>query len=326
MSFHRSIIVGAAAFAASFLLAVPSHLQASPRLLVDAATGEVLFAEDAGKSWHPASLTKLMTASLAFKAMREGRTSPADPVIMTASAAALPPSKLGMPAESGLRLYDAIAIMLTRSMNDVAAAIGEHVGGSEKLFIDEMNREASRLGMRGTRFGNATGLPDEHQVTTAEDLAILARHIILNYPEHLRLFGIPELDVAGRKLRNTNGLVGHFEGSDGMKTGYICSSGFNVVSTATRNGRRLIAVVLGAPDSRTREKAASKLLQAGFASAQPGKPLSSSATAPSIAANMKKWKCGKTYPDFRTDVPSLSASIAPASERPQHAASRVRRF
>jgi D-alanyl-D-alanine carboxypeptidase len=278
-----------------------------------------------------------MTANLAFKAVREGKLSGRTPVVMTAHAASTAPSKLGLKPGSGLFLDDALRIMLTRSMNDVATAIGENLSGSETAFVGEMNAEAARLGMKGTHFENASGLPDPAQVTTAEDLAILALHIIKSYPERLPLFSIPTLSVSGRTLKNTNGLIGTFAGAEGMKTGYICSSGFNLVSMAKRNGRRLVAIVLGAPNARLREKAAGRMLEYGFAHAGTGKgALHSEADAPRQATDLSGWNCGKTYPGFTPDL-NVSTAIAtsqkpaaspghPSEQAAEPMKARVRRF
>lgn len=304
MSFHRFFRPSAAAFAAFLVAAAATTTQASPRLLVDVGSGEVLFSEEASRSWHPASLTKLMTAYLAFKAIREGRASGQTPIMMTRHAAAVPPSKLGIVPGSGLRLDDALSVMLTRSMNDVATAIADNLADGEGTFVEQMNGEAARLGMKGTRFTNASGLPDRRQVSTAEDLAILALRILSDFPERRWMFGVAELSVAGRTLRNTNGLIGKFEGSDGMKTGYVCGSGFNVVSTATRNGRQLLAVVLGAPNARSRERAASAMLEYGFDRDRKREPLSSKATEPSAATDLSKFACGKTYSGFSMSLPA----------------------
>ena len=328
MSFHRFFTSSAAALAALLFLASATMPEASPRLLVDMQSGDVLFSEDAAVSWHPASLTKLMTAYLAFKAVREGRATGQTPIVMTEHAASVPPSKLGIAPGSGLRLDDALSIMLTRSMNDVATAIAENLSPSESAFVEDMNREAARLGMHGTRFTNASGLPDVRQVSTAEDLAILSIRILSEFPERRWMFGVPELSVAGRTLRNTNGLIGRFAGSDGMKTGYVCGSGFNVVSTATRNGRRLVAVVLGAPDPRTREKAAAAMLNFGFKTERPIGHISSTAAGSSDAVDMSKWGCGKTYPGFRSAMPGVADTTPPTPARAatKSASKIVRRF
>lgn len=305
MSYHMMKILGAAVSAALMTMLPALPAAASPKILVDVQTGEVLYNEDASQSWHPASLTKLMTANLAFKAVREGRMRDLTPIVMTEHAASAPPSRLGIPPGHGLMLGDALRIMLTRSMNDVATAIGESLAGSEPSFVAAMNEEAARLGMKGTHFANASGLPDPSQVSTAEDLAILARHIIREYPERMPFFSIRELSVVGKTFRNTNGLIGKYVDADGMKTGYVCSSGFNLVSTASRDGRRLLAVVLGAPNPRQREMASSQMLDYGFKKRQASEAtLSSGALSPRPAADMKIWKCGKNYPGFSVTLKS----------------------
>jgi D-alanyl-D-alanine carboxypeptidase len=320
MSHHSIKMLSAAVLAAlAATLPAPPAL-ASPKILVDVQTGEVLYGEDASQSWHPASLTKLMTANLAFKALREGRISDMTPIVMTRHAASVPPSRLGIPAGHGLLIGDALRIMLTRSMNDVATAIGENLAGSEVGFAAAMNEEAARLGMKGTHFVNASGLPDSSQVSTAEDLAILARHIIREYPERMPLFSIRELSVSGKTLRNTNGLIGHYDGADGMKTGYICSSGFNLVSTAERNGRRLVSVVLGAPSPKQREMASARMLDYGFEAKRAGvMGLASGAASPRPAADMKDWKCGKSYPDFSVALKTSARSMEAAVPSPESA-------
>ncbi|WP_327210487.1 D-alanyl-D-alanine carboxypeptidase family protein [Rhizobium leguminosarum] len=282
------------------LAAVTFHspAQASPKILVDLDAGSVLYAQDADISWFPASVTKLMTASLAFDAMASGRAGPDFPVVMTDDAAALPPSKLGLAPGQSLRLEDALRITMTRSMNDVATAIGENLAGSKDGFVALMNAEARRLGMNGTHFVNPSGLPDPKQVSTAQDLAILASHILSTHPDKAWLFSLPQVDFAGRTYRNTNGLIGSYPGAMGMKTGYVCGSGFNLVSVAKRGDRRLLAIVLGAPNARRRERAAAALLDYGFAGARPIGRLSSDAVGPSPATDLKRFSCGRTWGGF----------------------------
>jgi D-alanyl-D-alanine carboxypeptidase len=178
-------------------------------------------------------------------------------------------------------------------MNDVAVAIAETTAGSETNFAKLMNLKAAALGMRGTRFVNASGLHDPRQVSTAADLAILARHLVVNLPESASLFGIPSVTYAGKTLRNTNGLVGHYDGIRGMKTGYVCASGFNLVGLAERGSRRIITVVLGAPNPKTRERNTATLLDNAFASVPRGQVLSSDATGPTPAIDLKTKGCGK---------------------------------
>lgn len=322
--FHRY----AAAAALLFLCLGGQPTAASPKLLVDLSDGSVLYSEDAAASWFPASVTKLMTASLALDAIASGRVSPGFPIVMTRHAASLPPSRLGLPPGEALRLEDALRITLTRSMNDVATAIGENLAGSEPAFVALMNAEAVRLGMHGTRFTNPSGLPDPQQVSTAQDLAILASHILTTHPDKAWLFSLPQVDVPGRTYRNTNGLIGTYEGAAGMKTGYICSSGFNVVSVAKRGGRRLLAVVLGAPSARRRERAAAALLDFGFSGAPAIGKLASEAVSPTKATDLRPFGCGRTWNGFTESLARTSVTAA-AQENPpavKAATRRIRRF
>lgn len=268
---------------------------ATPRLLVDAGTGAVLFSQDAAASWHPASLTKMMTAHLALTAIETGRASLDTPVRMTAHAAAQPPSKLGLPVGEALRLEDAVRIMLVRSTNDVATAIAETLGGgSEARFVQAMNAEAVRLRMDATYFVNANGLHDPRQVTTARDLAVLAITIQRSHARYLGMFSAPGISVDGKRLKNTNPLVGKYPGIDGMKTGYVCASGFNLVATAVRGGRHLVAVVLGAPSGRARGEQAAALLDNGFAGMRQNAKLGDFFRPfPVRAMDLRNFACGK---------------------------------
>lgn len=267
-----------------------------PQLLVDATSGKVLAASDVSASWHPASLTKIMTAHLALRAVEEGRLSMESKVVMSPHAAGQPPSKLGLAAGGSITLKDALEVMLVKSANDVAVAVAETIAGSEDAFARIMTEEARRLGMTATRYVNASGLHDPRQVSTARDLAVLALAVLRQHPEHARLFSISQVNVAGKTFRNTNGLLGRYPGADGMKTGYICASGFNVITTATRGGRKLLAVVLGEASSKNRDATTSKLLDFGFTSSQDGEPISSYAiSSVSPAADLRNYGCGKSW-------------------------------
>ena len=239
----------------------------APYILVDAASGAVLAERNAGELWYPASLTKLMTAYLTFRAMAEGRLVPGSPVIISANAHGEPPSKMGLAVGTVLRLDDALKMLLIKSANDIAVALGETVAGSEARFVAAMNAQAQRLGLAGTRFVNANGLPAPGQVTTARDLAVLARAIWREFPERRPLFAIGAIQSGREIMRSQNELLARYSGADGMKTGFICASGYNMVATATRGGRTLIAVVLGETSSRSRAQAAATLLDRGFAAA-----------------------------------------------------------
>jgi D-alanyl-D-alanine carboxypeptidase len=247
---------------AGALLAGQAH--AGPYLLVEANSGRVIAQSDAGRPWYPASVTKLMTVYVAFNAIREHKIAPSTLIKVSANALAQPPSKMGFNVGTEVTLDNAIKMLMVRSANDIAVVIAEGVGGSVDNFVVEMNRTAARLGMNGTRYSNPHGLPDENQVTTARDMAILARAIMRDFPEYELYFRIPALQLGKRIIRNHNRLIDHYPGADGMKTGFICSSGFNVVAGATRNGKRLIAVVFGAYSASQRAEDAARLFERGF--------------------------------------------------------------
>lgn len=233
---------------------------AGASLVFDIKTGEILHEEDASASWHPASLTKVMTAHLAIKAIKDGQLTLNSKVTISHHAASQPPSKLGLKPGQSLSLHEALRIMLTRSTNDIATAIAEAVSGNEQLFAQAMTIEAKSLGMMATRFSNANGLHEPSQVTTARDLAILATTIHEQHPEFLYLFGIKEMKYGKQVLRNTNSMLRKNPSVSGMKTGYICASGFNVITTFNFNNRKLGAIVLGEPSVKRREEKVGQVL------------------------------------------------------------------
>ena len=211
----------------------------------DLATGKVLAHQDAFQRWYPASLTKLMTAYVTFRAVAAGELALDSPIKMTKHAAAEPPSKMGFKPGSIMTLDNALKMMLIRSANDIAMAVGENVGGSEDAFVQRMNAEAQRLGMTGSHLANPNGLFDPDQYTTARDLALLVRAIRTEFPQYAPYFAIQGLKAGKKTLMSYNQLVGRYDGADGMKTGFVCPSGFNMIGSATRNGSTLAAVVLG---------------------------------------------------------------------------------
>ena len=253
----RFVLAVACAFAAA-------QAQAGPYLLVEANSGRVIAQSDAGRPWYPASVTKLMTVYVAFGAMRERKVEPSTLLKVSANALAQPPSKMGFNVGTEITLDNAIKMLMVRSANDIAVVIAEGVGGSVEAFVNEMNLTAGRLGMDGTRYVNPHGLPDENQVTTARDMAVLARAIMRDFPEYELYFRIPALQLGKRIIRNHNRLIDHYPGADGMKTGFICSSGFNVVAGASRNGKRLIAIVFGSYSAAQRAEDAARLFERGF--------------------------------------------------------------
>lgn len=237
---------------------------AGPTLVFDARTGRVLHAEDATAPWFPASLTKLMTAYVTFRAVAAGRLSLDSRIVNSQRARSEPPSKIGLPLGATIRVDKALQILIVKSANDVAVMLAEAVSGSVENFVAEMNAVAAELGMTGSRFVNPHGLPDLDQVTTARDLGLLTQAIIRDFPQYDGFFSLRSVKIGKRVLRSHNPLLGRFEGADGMKTGYICASGFNIVARATRGRRSLVAVVLGAPNGKVRRAVTENLLQQGF--------------------------------------------------------------
>src|SRR5437588_10870942 len=255
-----------AAFAcAASVLAAPAA-RAEALLVIEADTGKVLYAHDAGNPWYPASVTKLMTAYVTLREVKEGRLTLDQPLTVTANAVAQAPVKMGFAAGTVVTVANALKMLMVKSANDMAVVLAEGVAGSIESFADEMNATARRLGMIQSSFVNPNGLPADDQITSARDLAILARAILRDLPEYDYYWHLPGIRMGKTVRWNYNTLLGRYPGADGMKTGFICASGFNLVATATRNGRRLIAVVLGAPSSAGRALKAAQLLERGFGS------------------------------------------------------------
>lgn len=237
---------------------------ATPSLVVDVESGRVLHADRATDPWYPASITKLMTVYVALDLVRQGKVSLGTPLTLSARAAAEPPSKMAFRPGTQVTLDNALKIIMVKSANDIAMMIGENLGGSVDGFAELMNDASRRLGMRESRWYNPNGLPDERQQTSARDMAVLARALLREFPEQESLFHIGALKLGPQIIRNHNGLLGRYPGADGMKTGFICAGGFNVVASATQNGRRLITVVMGYPSARERDLRAADLFDQGF--------------------------------------------------------------
>ncbi len=254
-------------FAAAGLSAVAlASAAANPSIAVDVATGKVYAQQDAFQRWYPASLTKMMTAYVAFRALQSGQMTLESPVRMTVNAAKEPPSKMGYKPGSVMTLDSALKIMLVKSANDVAVAVAEAVGGTESAFVQRMNAEAQRIGMVGSHFANPNGLHDPQNYTTARDLAVLAVQLRREFPQYAHYFATEAIDPgAGKKVQaNYNILLGRYDGADGMKTGFVCASGFNLASSATRNGRTVLAIVLGADRQEARAVQAAQLMTDAF--------------------------------------------------------------
>jgi D-alanyl-D-alanine carboxypeptidase len=255
-----------------FLCGAPAGaLPKSPHILVDLEKGVVIADQSAGQKWYPASLTKLMTSYVVFRAVATGEVTLDTPVTISANALAEPPSKMGYAVGTRITVDNALKMLLVKSANDVAVALAEAVGGTEAQFLARMNAEAQRLGMNSTRYTNANGLPSDGQITSARDQAVLARALWTEFPQYRSYFGITAIQSGKRVLRTYNPLLERYNGATGMKTGFICNSGFNLVATATRDGRSMLAVVLGAYSAKGRAETAARLLDQGFRSWRLGK-------------------------------------------------------
>jgi len=266
----RCFDVPKSAIAAALLLgltALPSgKAQAQAMLLIEADSGRVLHQENATQKWYPASVTKIMTAYVTLKAVKAGKLSLDTLLTVSPNAVAQAPTKMGFKAGSQITVDNAIKTIMVKSANDMSVVLAEGVGGSISGFADEMNKAAARLGMTQTSYVNPNGLPADEQITSARDLAILARAVYRELPEYEMYWRISAIKYGRRVMRNYNTLLDRYPGTDGMKTGFICASGFNIVVTAKRNGRRLIAVMLGAPSGGVRAVKVAQMLERGFQS------------------------------------------------------------
>ena len=233
-------------------------------IVMDARTGEVLYNLRGDSPRYPASVTKVMTLYLAFEALASGRLHLNDMVTVSPLAAAQPPTKLGLHAGETISVEDAMHAMAVHSANDMAVAIAEKVGGTEANFASMMTLKARQLGMTNTNYVNANGLPDNRQITTAHDLAILARAVLRDFPQYYSFFSQQEFTWRGRTYVNTNRLLGKMPGVDGLKTGFTNAAGFNLAASAVRDGNRLIAVVMGSSSGAARNADVEGLLLTGF--------------------------------------------------------------
>jgi D-alanyl-D-alanine carboxypeptidase len=239
-------------------------------IVIDADNGAVLHAVDADEPTYPASLTKMMTLYLAFGALSQHRVQLEHRLPVSEHAASMAPSKLGLKPGSSIRVEEAILAIVTKSANDAAAVLAEGLGGSEENFALMMTEQARRLGMTRTHFENASGLPNPDQVTTARDMALLGRALINDFPAYYPYFSTRSFVFAGHVQANHNHLLDTYDGADGIKTGFIRASGFNLVASAKRDGRRLIGVVFGGQSQPWRDHQMARLLDQGFARAAAG--------------------------------------------------------
>jgi D-alanyl-D-alanine carboxypeptidase len=253
------------AFAIGLAAPAPAHAQDRfAAIVIDLETREVLHADEADAHRFPASLTKMMTLYMLFEALDAGQVRLEERLPVSRAASRQPPSRLGLRRGETIRVDQAIEALAARSANDVAVVVAERLGGSEARFAERMTRRANEIGLTDTRFANASGLPDQRHRTTARDMAILSEALIRDFPHYYRYFQTPSMTWRNRSGRNHNRLLGTVEGVDGIKTGYTRASRYNLAASAVRDGRRLIAVVLGGESSASRNAEMEHLLEAGF--------------------------------------------------------------
>ena len=282
-------------------------------IVVDMNSGTILHEQAADAPRHPASLTKMMTLYVLFGYLKAGKLTPSSDLTVTAHAASQAPTKLGLKPGATIKVNDAVKALVTQSANDAAATIAENVSGSEEAFAKLMTDTARRIGMRNTLFRNASGLPNDEQITTARDMAILSAHLIHDYPDYYAVFGTQYFTFKGRKYRNHNKLLLNYKGTDGIKTGYTRASGYNLAASVHRGDKHLIAVVLGGKTGSQRDTAMRALLDKNFAAATSTKP-----TAAQLVASLVT---PTALPPVKKPAYALASATPAPAARTQAAAS-----
>ncbi|MEL6436587.1 MAG: D-alanyl-D-alanine carboxypeptidase family protein [Pseudomonadota bacterium] len=288
---------------------------AAPAVVIDAQTGRVMHHEQAFDRWSPASLTKLMTAYVTFKALDDGTLTSQSPVRMSVAATNAPPSKMGYSVGAVMTVENALEMLIIKSANDVSVALGEAVSGSAGAFVERMNAQAAALGMSATRFANPHGLDDPNQYTNARDLAILARAIRREFPQYDDLFAAEAIRTGETVTASYNILLGRYAGADGMKTGFVCASGFNIAASATRNGRTMIAIVLGETSQKARAEKSANLMEEAFANSDAAETaplineLPQPATVSTATANLRPTVCTEEARASRWDGRQIEGYI-----------------
>lgn len=280
-------------------------------IVVDFESGKVLSEQGADERRHPASLTKMMTLFLIFEALDAGKITLNTRWNVSEYAAGQAPTKLNLQAGDRVAVRDIILGMVTRSANDAAMVAAENLSGSEAKFADLMNKRARDIGMTRSNFENPHGLPNDGQITTVRDMATLGREIIKRYPHHYAFFSTQQFTFEGRKYANHNRLMNWYPGADGIKTGFIRASGFNLVASAVRDGRRIVAAVIGGPNPSERDQYTGKLLDAGFGRAD-SLPATRVAQASSGARKASAGTRKAAPARAQASVSSATSSAAPA--------------
>jgi D-alanyl-D-alanine carboxypeptidase len=299
------------------LSTVPGQAEARPApaaIVVDAQTGAVVFENNSRGSHYPASLTKMMTLYLLFEAIEAKRLGLNDELAVSTLASQQPPTKIGVKAGSTLTVQKAILALIVHSANDVAVVVAEGLGGSQDNFAKLMTKKARALGMKDTMFRNASGLPDPAQVTTARDMAILGRALISRFPDYYAYFATQSFTYGGRTFVSHNRVLKAYAGADGLKTGYIRAAGYNLVTSAERNGRRLIAVVLGGKTAVARDAQMVSLLDEGFAALSKQPQIQTASAQPKAAkSNGATTQTATLVPPAKPEVPAAQPGLPAAT-------------
>ncbi|MBM3519783.1 MAG: D-alanyl-D-alanine carboxypeptidase, partial [Alphaproteobacteria bacterium] len=284
-------------------------------IAVDARTGKIISSVDPDGRRHPASLTKMMTLYLVFEDLRDGKITLRSPIRMSARAAAMAPSKLGAKPGATISVETAIKALVVKSANDVAAAVAENLGGTEKAFAERMTKTARALGMSRTTFKNASGLPNPDQWTTARDMATLGLRLQRDFPQYYAYFKTTSFSYGGRTIKTHNRLLGRYKGTDGIKTGYIAASGFNLTTSALRNGKRVVGVVMGGKTAPSRNAYMVKMLDKAFPKCVAGKTIAAAAgTAKGAIEPVTTAAAAKTSETNEAKKPAEENTAAAAEE------------
>jgi D-alanyl-D-alanine carboxypeptidase len=314
--FHGLRILGL--IAAAVLTIVAGRALATPSLVMDVATGNVLYENDATRPWYPASVTKLMTVYVALSAVRDHQITLDTPLVVSRYAASMPPSKMGFRPGTEVTLGSALKMLMVKSPNDIAITIAEGIAGSVPAFAEDMNAKAAQLGMKQSHFVNPNGLHNPEHYSSARDLAVLARAIYLTFPQYADLFDIGAMRVDGKIIPNHNDMLGRYPGADGMKTGFTCDAGFNLVASATRGNHHYLAVVLGAPTPRERLIRTAVLLDRAFAGVDQPQPLDADEPTGGAPEDMRELVChrrGRAMTAFQAETDSLEAPLTALGQR-----------
>ena len=320
--FSEVVKTGISRYAFALLLLIAAALPsadagiAKPRfsaIALDARTGKILFSRDPDGLTHPASLTKVMTLYILFEELKAGKVKLDSQFRVSKAAAAKAPSKLGLRPGETIAVEDAIKALVTRSANDVAATIAENLDSSEALFAARMTKTAHELGMSRTVFRNASGLPNPAQVTTARDMAILSLRIQRDFPEYYPYFRIMSFTYGGKVIKTHNRLLGHYPGVDGIKTGYVAASGFNLASSARRGEKRVIGVVMGATSASSRNVYMAGMLDNAFPKCKDGTTIADAIEGTSPKPSRPEIKEAQVTPKPRLEP---AKKIAAKSKKP----------